>query len=276
MFGIIIAFKDYNISKGIGGMFTSSFVGLKHFKEFFGDYKFSQLFRNTLVLSLLKLAFSFPMPIFLALLLNEVKLRWFKRLVQTVSYLPYFISWVIVAGFCQILLSNGGVVNDFIVALGGDRLQLLTAERFFWPLAVFTAMWKETGWWAIIFLAAIAIIDITLYEAADIDGASRLQKIRYITFPGIKPTITIVLILALGNLMGGGLSGSNFEQSYLLGNNGNINMSEVLQVYVLNIGLSKGRFAYATAVGLFQSVISLFLIFVSNFVARQVSGEGLF
>lgn len=276
MFGIIIAFKDFKISSGVLGMFTAEWVGFKHFVAFFTDYKFTELLINTLSLSILKLLFTFPLPIFLALVLNECHTPWFKRVSQTVSYLPYFISWVIVAGFCQILLSNTGAINDLIEIMFGVRLQFLTSPELFRPLAVFTAMWKETGWWTIIFLAAIAGIDPTLYETAEIDGASRLKKIWSITLPGIAPTVTVVLILALGNLLGGGLSGSNFEQSYLLGNVGNYDSSEILQTYILNIGLSKGRFSYATAAGLFQSVISVFLVFISNFISKRVAGEGLF
>jgi putative aldouronate transport system permease protein len=276
MFGIAIAFKDYKISSGILGMFTSDFVGLKHFEAFFTDFRFKQLLYNTLSLSLMKLLFTFPLPIFLALVFNECKKQWFKRAVQTASYLPYFISWVIVAGFCQILLSSTGAINDLIEGMGEARMQFLTSPELFRPLAVFTAMWKETGWWTIIFLAAITGIDLSLYEAAEIDGASRLKRIWHITLPGITPTVTVVLILALGNLLGGGLSGSNFEQGYLLGNVGNNESSEILQTYILNIGLSKGRFSYATAAGLFQSVISVSLVFISNFLSKRIAGEGLF
>jgi putative aldouronate transport system permease protein len=276
MFGIIIAFKEYKISTGILGMFTSPFVGLKHFIEFFGDYKFAELLRNTLTLSLFKLFFSFPMPIFLALILNEVRAPKVKRTVQTVSYLPYFISWIIVAGFCQIILSNNGILNDVVSLFGAERMQFLSGAQYFLPIAVITALWKETGWWTIIFLAAITSIDLALYEAADIDGATRLQKIGFITLPGIRPTVTVVLILALGNLMGGGLSGSNFEQSYLFGNAANLSTSQILQTYVLQVGLSQGRYSFASAAGLFQSFISVTMVFLSNFVAKKVSGEGLF
>ena len=276
MVGLVIAFEDFKISTGIWGMFSSKFVGFKHFIAFFTDYRFGELLWNTLALSVLKLIFTFPLPIFLALLINECQISWFKRTVQTISYLPYFISWIIVAGFCQILMNNTGAITELCHALFGYKPQFLTSPDLFRPLSIATAMWKETGWWAIIFLAAITGIDPTLYEAAEIDGASRLKKIWRITLPGIAPTITVVLILALGNLLGGGLSGSNFEQSYLLGNLGNKETSEILQTYILNIGLSKGRFSYATAAGLFQSVISVTLVFISNFVSKCVSGEGLF
>jgi putative aldouronate transport system permease protein len=276
MFGIIIAFKNYKISSGVLGMFTSEFVGLKHFKDFFGDYKFFELLRNTLALSVTKLVFSFPLPIFLAIVLNEVRNKKVKRVVQTISYLPYFISWVVVAGLCQILLSGNGIVNDILVSLGGEKVQFLSGKDYFLPISVITAVWKETGWWTIIFLTAVTSINPELYESASIDGATRLQNIYHITLSGIRPTITVVLILALGNLLGGGLSGSNFEQSYLLGNSANISTSQIIQTYVLQSGLSQGRYAYATAAGLFQSVISVLLVFTSNFAAKKIAGEGLF
>jgi putative aldouronate transport system permease protein len=276
MAGIVIAFNKYKLSSGIAGMFTSPFVGFANFVEFFTDYQFKSLFANTIALSLTKLFFTFPLPIILALALNEVKNRAVKRTVQTVSYLPYFISWVIVYGFCNILFTKNGVLNDIIAVFGGDRIAFLTEPGSFLPLAVFTAVWKETGWWAIIFLASITSIDLTLYDAAEVDGASRLQRMFYVTLPGIRPTITVVLILALGNLMGGGLSGSNFEQAYLFGNTGNLERAEILQTYIMKVGLSKARYSYAAAAGLVQSFISLALIFLSNSVANKVTGEGLF
>jgi putative aldouronate transport system permease protein len=277
MVGIIIAFKNYRLSGGIMGMFTSPWVGFKHFRDFFRDPMFGKLMVNTLVLSLTKMVFLFPFPIFLAIVFSETKSMRLKKVVQTVSYLPYFISWVIVVGFCTIFFStSNGVVNDFFKMVYGYPLNLLTGEKYFLPIAVITAMWKETGWWTIIFLAAITSIDPGLYDAAKIDGASRLQRIRHITLTGMKPTITVVLILALGNLLGGGLSGSNFEQSYLLGNSANANTAQIIQVYVLQQGLAQGRYSYAAAAGIFQSLISIIMIFGSNFVAKRVSGEGLF
>lgn len=277
MVGIIIAFKNYRLSGGIMGMFTSEWVGFKHFRDFFRDPMFGKLMVNTLVLSVTKMAFLFPLPIIFAIVLNETKSLTLKKTVQTVSYLPYFISWVIVTGFCTIFFStSNGVINDFFKLIYGRPLNLLTGAKYFLPIAVITALWKETGWWAIIFLAAITSIDPELYDAAKIDGASRLQRIRHITLTGIRPTITVVLILALGNLLGGGLSGSNFEQSYLLGNSANADTAQIIQVYVLQQGLAQGRYSYAAAAGLFQSIISIFMIFGSNFVAKKVSGEGLF
>ena len=280
MFGIIMAFKDYNIVTGVKGLFTSEWVGFKFFIEFFNSYNFYQLLRNTLVMSILKLVFTFPLPILLALVLNEIKRLGFKKVVQTTSYLPYFISWVIVTGFVQLFLQSNGVFNTLLASMGalegGKPISFLTETKYFLPIAIITAIWKDMGWWAILFLASITGIDPTYYEAAEIDGAGRLKRIWYITLPGIAPTITVVLILALGNLLGGGLSGSNFEQSYLLGNAGNSDTSKIIQTFVMEVGLSKGRYAYAAAVGLCQSLVSVFLVVVSNFFSRKVSGNSLF
>ena len=267
MTGILMAFKDYNITMGIGGIFTSKWAGFKHFLAFFNDINFGMLLRNTIALSVLKLIFAFPLPILFAIQLNEVRSGGFKRTVQTVSYLPHFISWVIVSGLAISFLSNDrGAVNNLLRAIGltGEPVPFLTSAGYFWPVAVFLDVWKDIG------------IDPSLYEAADIDGASRLKKILSITLPGIAGTVTVVLILALGNLFGGGLSGSNFEQSYLLGNATNHANSEIIQTYILKIGLSKGRYAYATAVGLIQSAISLALIFGSNAASRKINNSSLF
>jgi putative aldouronate transport system permease protein len=278
MFGIIISFKEYKITGGLKGMFTSPWVGLKYFKEFFTDYNSVAIIRNTIVMSMVKLVFTFPLPILLALLLNEISSYGFKRVVQTVSYLPYFISWVIVAGFCQIFLQANGVINTFLMTLGltSENIAFYTSSRYFLPMVVITSIWKDMGWWAILFLASITSIDPTLYEAASIDGVGRLKRIWFITLPSIQGTITIVLILALGNLLGGGLSGSNFEQAWLLGTPGNSEVSEILQTYVMKMGLSKGRYSYAAAMGLVQSVVSLVLVLISNFVSKKATGEGLF
>lgn len=278
MFGILMAFKRYDITTGIAGVFTSPWVGLQHFGEFIGDYKTPTIVTNTLVMSFSKLFLTYPMPILLALVLNEIRMTSLKRIAQTVSYLPYFISWIIVSGFCTIFLGTDGVVNSLGVSLGlfGGRLPLLTGPTYFLPIVLFTAIWKDMGWWAIIFLASIATIDPQLYEAAQIDGAGRLRRIFHITLPGMSGTITIVTILAIGNLLGGGLSGSNFEQAYLLGNAGNMEVSDIIQTYVLRIGVIENRYSYAAAVGLIQSVLSVFLIYTSNLVATKVSGHGLF
>lgn len=278
MFGLIMGFKDYKITDGISGIFTSEWVGFDYFTEFVTDYKFGRLVRNTVALSVLKLIFTFPLPILFAIMLNEIKRARFKKLVQTCSYLPHFISWVIISSLAFQFLSRDGVINTLLekAHLIETPVGFLTDKDLFWGLAVFLDVWKEMGWWTIIFLAAIVGINQDYYEAAQIDGASRIQRIRYITLPCIKGTIVVVLIMTMGNLFGGGLSGSNFEQCYLLGNSVNADTSEIIQTYVFDVGLAQGRYAYATAVGMIQSVISLGLIFASNFAAKRLSGTSLF
>jgi putative aldouronate transport system permease protein len=279
MVGIIIAFKDFRLASGIIGFFTSKWVGFKWFNEFFTDITFWPIIRNTISISLLKIIFTFPIPILFAITINEVRNQKVKRVVQTVSYLPHFISWVVVSGMIfSFLNEQNGLINQVLIRVGlvDKALPFLADPKYFWPMLVISDVWKEMGWWAIIFLAAIAGIDPTLYEAAVVDGAGRMRRILSITLPSIKGTIIIVLILSLGNLFGGGLGGSNFDQAYLLGNPVNNSVSEILQTYTLRMGLAQGRYSYATAIGLLQSVISLILIYSSNFFAKKASGVGLF
>lgn len=279
LFGVLMAFKDYRISTGIAGIFTSEWVGLRYFRELTNDYMFPTLVRNTIAISLLKLAFSFPVPILLAIMINEVRKSFLKRFVQTVSYLPHFISWVVVVGLSYAFFSTEyGLVNDALMSLGIIRepLDILTDPNSFWGLVVGSAIWKEAGWWTIIFLAAIAGVDPVLYEAAEMDGAGRLKRIWHVTLPGMKSAIIVVLILSIGSMLGGGMVGSNFEQSMLLGNSINSDKSQIIQTYAFNAGLAEGRFAFATAIDLVQSVISVILILSSNFIARRTSGTGLY
>ncbi|MFD2328049.1 ABC transporter permease [Cohnella sp. GCM10020058] len=279
LFGVLMAFKDYRISTGIAGIFTSEWVGLRYFHELTNDYMFPTLVRNTIAISLLKLVFSFPVPILLAIMINEIRHSFLKRFVQTVSYLPHFISWVVVVGISYALFSTEyGLVNDALMSLGLIRkpLDILTDPNSFWGLVVGSAIWKEAGWWTIIFLAAIAGVDPVLYEAAEMDGAGRLKRIWHVTLPGMKSAIIVVLILSIGSMLGGGMVGSNFEQSMLLGNSINSSKSQIIQTYAFNAGLAEGRFAFATAIDLVQSVISVLLILSSNFIARRTSGTGLY
>ncbi|MDO5422694.1 MAG: ABC transporter permease subunit [Eubacteriales bacterium] len=277
MLGIIMAFKDYDISMGISGIFTSDWVGLKYFKEFVTDYQFPTLMKNTIGISVLKLIFTFPVPILFAIMLNDIRCIPFKKIVQTCSYLPHFISWVVIAGIASQFFSSTGIINNLLMALGliEEPIAFLSSAKYYWGMAVGLDVWKETGWWTIVFLAAIVGINQDMYEAAKIDGAGRLQRTWYITLPAIKPTIVTVLILALGNLFGGGLSGSNFEQSYLLGNTMNSSASSILQTYVFDVGLALGRYSYATAVGLIQSIVSLILVFLSNHLSKKFTGVGI-
>lgn len=279
MFGIVIGFKAYKITSGIEGIFTSPWVGLKYFREFFTDYRFGELLRNTIVLSSLKMLFAFPIPIILAILISECRNAPFKRLIQTASYLPNFISWVLVCGISTALFSQkSGVINQLLIRIGviDSGIPFLTDPNRFWGLAVILSIWKSSGWWAIIFLAAISGIDSTLYEAASIDGAGRLKRIYHITLPGIRGSIVTVLILSIGSFLGGGMVGSNFEQSFLMGNSANNAKSEIIQTYAFKMGMAQGRFAYATAVDLIQSCISIVLVIVSNIIVRKVADEGIF
>lgn len=282
MAGLIIAFKNYKISTGFAGFFTSDWAangGFKYFIDLFKASAFPMVMRNTIVLSLLKLLFSFPAPIIFAIALNEVRQRSLKKVVQTVSYLPHFISWVVVYGLVFTFLNtSSGVVNRALVDgnVIPKAIDFLASPNYFWALAVITDIWKELGWWSIIFLAAIAGIDQSLYEAATADGANRLRCIWHVTLPSIRGTIMVVLILAVGGLMTGGMGGSNFEQSFLMGNKVNYETSAVLGFYVYETGLVNLRYSYATAAGLFQSLISLILVFGSNYLSKKTSGYGLF
>lgn len=277
MVGIIIAFKNFRLASGLAGFFTSKWVGLKWFHEFVTDIVFWPIVRNTLVLSFAKLIFTFPMPIIFALVLNEVRGQKLKKITQTVSYLPHFISWIVVSGMIfSFANEQNGIINQLFGLFGLKHISILSDPKYFVSMCVISGVWKEMGWWTIIFLAAIVGIDPTLYEAAVVDGAGRLRRMWDITLPSIKGTIIVVLILSLGDLLGGGLGGSNFDQAYLLGNNVNYNVSEILQTYTLKMGLSQGRFSYATAIGLIQSIVSLILVYSSNLFAKKASGTGLF
>jgi len=279
MFGIIIAFKNYRFEPGFWGIITSPWVGLKHFSEFYNDFVFWEVINNTLILSILKITFSFPVPIFLAIMFNEVRISKIKRIVQTISYLPYFISWTVVSAILfSFFNTQDGLVNQVLrnLNLVQSGIGFLFEPSYFRPMMVFSDIWKNSGWWTTIFLAAISGVDPTSYEAAIIDGAGRLQRIRYITFPSILGAVMVVLILNLGSLFGGGLGGSNFEQSYLLGNTVNKSVSLIIQTYSLDMGLRLGRYSYATAIGFAQSVISLFLIYGSNSISKKLTNTGIF
>lgn len=274
MVGIIISFKEYKLTTGLAGFFTSKWVGFKWFAEFFASPMCFKVVRNTLVLSLLKLLIAFPAPIMFALMLNEVRSSKFKRVVQTASYLPHFISWIIVSGLCFTMFSSvNGLVNELLLNWGwiDSPMTVLTDGKQYWGLAIGTEVWKEMGWNAIIFIAAIAGIDASLYEAAQIDGASRLQRIIHVTLPGIKGTIVIMFILALGGLVNG-----NLDQAMMLGNTVNRDYSEIINSYVLTVGLRQFRFDYAAAVGLMQSVISVVLVFSTNALSRKTTGAALY
>ncbi len=267
MYGAIIAFKEFNPALGIMG---SPWVGFKHFKSFFEGVYFWRLVRNTLLISVYSLIWGFPAPIILALLLNEVKNKYFKRTVQTVSYLPHFISLVVVCGIIKDFTSTDGVINDIIEFLGGERTNFLMIPEWFRPIYVGSGIWQEVGWGSIIYLAAITNIDPQLYEAATIDGASRWKQTWHITLPGIVPTIVILLILRLGGLMSVG-----FEKIILLYNSATMETADVISSYVYRRGLLDFDYSFSAAVGLFNSVINLILITSANRLSRKVSETSL-
>lgn len=276
MFGIIIAFKQYNPYLGpLRSFIESPWVGLNNFKEIFTDKYFMQALGNTLYYSFLNLIVGFPFPIIFALLLNEIINIRIKRFVQSVSYLPYFISWVFVIGFIYTIFADNGLVNNLLLKLNiiEKQIPFLVTPGFVAPVVVLSNLWKWFGWNSIIYLAAISHIDPTLYDSAVIDGAGRFARMRYITLPSIKPTIVILLIFNLAGLIANyGL----FEQMYLLSNSAIQDVAEIIDTYTYKMGIVLGRFSYATAVGLFRSLSSVILLLSANYFSKKLFGESLF
>ena len=276
MAGIQVAFRDYIFRKGMWG---SPWIGLANFVDFFTDINLPRIMTNTMAICLLKVFLLYPIPIILALMLNEVRNRAFKRIVQTVSYFPYFISFVTIAFLATNWLSaSNGFVNAFLMWLGIlDKPYLFLGKpEAFWWISLGLDGWKNIGWGSIIYLAAISSIDQEMYEAATIDGANKFHNIIYITLPSILPTIMVMFILNIGYMLGGGLYASNFDCSYLLGNPLNAPTSEILDLYVFKIGISLGRYSYATAIGLLQSLVSLVLLFGANSLSNKITNESFF
>lgn len=269
MFGLIAAFKDY---QPFLGFFNSPWVGMKHFIRFFSGDSFFQLLKNTLTISTLNLIFFFPAPIIIALLLNEVKCPWFKRSVQSIIYIPHFLSWVVVVGISYSLFTTeGGVINNFLsTTFGIDPINFLGSKAWLRPMVVLQNIWKEAGWGTIIFLAALAGVDVEMYEASKLDGASRLQQIWYITLPAIKATIITMFILKLGNIMEAG-----FDQMFLMQNSMNREVADVFDTYVYNAGMKNGQLSYSTAVGLFKSIVGLILVVSADRLAKKSGEEGI-
>ena len=269
MFGIIIAFQKYNPYLGF---LNSPWIGFKNFSDFFNNPDFGRLLGNTLWISLLNIVFYFPAPIMLALLLNELRVSWYKRSIQTLVYIPHFLSWVIAYSiFYMMLTTDGGIVNLLIEQLGGEKLAFLSDKGWFRPLVIIQSIWKETGWGTIIFLAALASVDIEQYEAAVVDGAGRLRQLWHITLPSIKGTIIILLILRMGSVLNTG-----FEQIYLMSNSVNRQVSQVFDTYVYEVGITRGSFSFATAVNLFKSVIGIILVFSTNYIAKRAGEATIF
>lgn len=268
IYGLVIAFKDFRVFDGIT---ASPWVGLEHFEALFANPLFMRSIRNTLVISILKLFFGFAPPIILALMLNEVRWSKFKRSVQTVSYLPHFLSWIIIYGILLALLSPGqGLINQWIKAAGGQVIPFMTSGPWFLVVVVASDIWKDVGWGAIIYLAALAGINPSLYEAATLDGANRLQQVRYISLPGIQPVIVLLLILRLGYMLDAG-----FEQIYILYNPLVYNVGDILDTWIFRNGIEQFRFSIATAASLLRSVVGFALVMSANWFAKRWAGQGI-
>lgn len=268
--GWLMAFQNYKPKDGLLG---SKFVGLAKFKFLFEDVTFLRVIRNTFCMGVLNLVTCTFMAILFAILLNEIRSTKAKKTVQTISYLPHFLSWIIVTGILHDALSSSGIINELLMKFGfiDTSIDFFAHKEYFWPIVAFANVWKETGWNAIIYLAAITSIDPCLYEAASIDGAGRWAKIKYITLPGIKPTIMILLLMNVGNVLNAG-----FEVQYLLGNGLIKSVSDTIDIYVLTWGISQNDFSLGTAAGIFKSVVSIALILIANSVAKRMGEERLF
>lgn len=269
LWGLSLSFVDFNI---VGGIFNSPFVGFKHFTDLFASEQFFVMLRNTLCISLLNLFVAFPAPILLALLLNEVRSEKFKRLSQSIVYMPHFLSWPVIAGITFFLFSiDIGVVNKMIVAGGGEAQRFLSNSGTFWFVLLLQNIWRECGWGSIIYLAAISQIDTSFYEAATVDGATRIQKLLRITLPCLMPTIIVMFIMRLGSLLD-----VSFEQVLMMSNSFVQEVSEVFDTYTFRVGMKMGNYSIGTAVGLCKSVVGLLLVLGSNWLVKRAGGDGIY
>ena len=268
MYGISMAFQDFNVVKGF---FRSPWIGFDNFAYLLKSREFYAILRNSILISLYRMFWGFPVPIILALMLNEVKNIYYKKTIQTILYLPHFISWVVIVGIVYNFLSpSTGIINHIIKSFGGEPIAFLQEEKYFRSILVISDIWKGSGWGTIIYLAAISGIDESLYEAAIIDGATRMQRIRYVTIPGIMSTIIVLLILRSGSILRNG-----FEQIFLMYSPLVYDVADVFETYTYRVGLREGRFSYATAVGMFQSIVGLILIWTTNRLSRKFGEGGL-
>lgn len=268
MYGTVIAFEDFSPSRGV---FGSKWVGFKHFQRFFKSYNFTDVLLNTVRLSIFQLICAFPMPIILALVLNEVRNHRYKKLVQTVTYAPFFLSTVVMVGLIDAFLyPDTGLLNVILVKLGGKSVNFMAKEEYFRPIFIISHIWKATGWGSIIYMSALTSIDPQLYEAAKIDGANRFRSLLHVTIPAILPTAIIMLIRDCGSIMDVG-----FEKAYLMQNDLNMGASEVISTYVYKVGMVNSQYSYSTAVNLFNSVINLVMLLVVNKISRTVSETSL-
>jgi putative aldouronate transport system permease protein len=268
MSGAVIAFKDFSISKGIWG---SQWIGFENFRQLFAMSQFYRAVRNTLLLNVLDICFSFPVPILFAILLNEIRSKWFKKGAQTILYLPHFISWVIISGLVyQMFSTDSGMINNALKTFGLPVVPFLTDKTNWVFVYLGTGIWQSAGWGTIIYLAALTGVNKELYEAAEVDGAGRLKKIWHISLPGIRSTIVVLLILQIGQIMTIG-----FERPYLMGNMMVMDNADVISTFVYKAGLQSAQFSIATATGLFQAVIGLLFVLSANFIARRFGEQGI-
>ncbi|MFD1956301.1 ABC transporter permease [Paenibacillus thailandensis] len=269
MGGLIISFQDYQPYLGVSG---SPWVGFKHFERLFTEPTFMMLLRNTLILFALNIVIFFPLPIILSLMLNEVRHKLFKSSIQTIIYIPHFMSWVIIVSITYVFLNvDGGVLNELIARMGGEKISFLTSPEWLRTVYIGQVIWKELGWSTIIYLAAITVVDTQLYEAAEMDGASRLRKTWHVTLPAIRPVIITLLILKIGSTLDLG-----FEHMYLLLNSLNREVAEIFDTYIYTAGLKNGQLSFSTTVGLFKGVVGLILVILSNKLAKKMGEDGVY
>ena len=269
VWGLGTAFVDFNMG---AGLFDSTFVGFKHFSNFINSPNFFKILRNTVVISIMDLFFAFPAPIILSLLLNEVRHAGFKRITQSIIYMPHFMSWVVIAGLTFFLFSTDvGIVNKLIMSLGGEAVPFLTTQGKFWWMLLGQTIWKEIGWGTIIYLAAISQVDQQLYEAAIMDGAGRFRQMLSVTVPSIMPTLIVMFLMRLGRMMN-----VSFEQVWMMTNDMVRNVSETFETYSFLVGVQMGNYSVGAAVGLFKSVIGLALVLFSNWLIKRSGNEGIY
>ena len=268
MYGVVIAFQRFRPTAGIAG---SPWVGVDNFIRFFKDTYFWRVLRNTFSISFLTIVFSFPAPIILALLINEIKIPWFKRTVQTITYMPHFIALVVVCGLISSFCQTNGVFNDIIQFFGGERINLLAEKEFFYPIYIISGIWQSIGWDSIIYLAALGGIDQEQYEAAKLDGAGRIRQMISITLPGLMPTICMLLVLKMGNILNVG-----FEKILLLYQPLTYEVADVISTYVYRKGMIDADYSFSTAIGLFNSLINIVFLIVANKISKKSGQSGLF
>lgn len=269
LWGILISFQDYSPYQG---MWASPWIGFEHYIRFFSNPDFLILFRNTMAINLLSLIFFFPLPILLSVMMNELRGNKFRKTIQSIVYLPHFLSWVIIVGITFLLLSTGeGIVNQLLVAAGLNKIDFLTNPNYFWVLLTVQSIWKDAGWGTVLFLAAMAGIDPQLNEAAKIDGAGRLRQIWHITLPGIRSVVVILLILRIGHIMDVG-----FEQVFLMMNGAVSEVADVFDTYVYRLGIKQGQLSFSTAVGVFKSFVGLILVIGANNLAKKFGEDGVY